>query len=122
MGLLVFISVLLLLFFSGKVFAATIPGSGLIRNWSPEIGDPSLICWITTVAYILVSFFTLRLTLKVHTNRNSNRERSIWFVLFILFLFLGANKQLDVQTAFMEIMRIIPKQDGWYSIRRLYPT
>ena len=41
-------------------------------------------------------------------------------VLTILLLFLGINKQLDLQTLLNDMGRRMAKANGWYSIRRFY--
>ena len=42
-----------------------------------------------------------------------------WGILTIFLVLLGINKQLDIQSLFTEIGRIIAKDEGWYSKRRM---
>lgn len=107
-----------LLFFASSVplFSATVIENGLIGRWTPGIGDPSIVGWVTVGFYLLAAFCCLGLAFTVR----KGRERFIWGLFAFLFLFLGINKQLDLQTAFTELLRIIAKADGWYDIRRRY--
>jgi hypothetical protein len=82
-------------------------------NWTPGIGDPTIGGWVTVVLYFLAMVSCLV------TARNSQvGERRIWAVISILFLILGINKQLDLQTAFTEVGRILALEEGWYERRQ----
>jgi len=45
-------------------------------------------------------------------------ERRVWFVLSLLFLCLGLNKQLDLQSALTEIGRVLASHQHWYRQRQ----
>jgi hypothetical protein len=45
-------------------------------------------------------------------------ERRTWRFIAILFLALGINKQLDLQTALTEAGRVLAHLQGWYEQRR----
>ena len=47
------------------------------------------------------------------------RERRIWFLLSLLFLALGINKQLDLQSALTEIGRMLAYRQHWYAQRQM---
>ena len=47
-----------------------------------------------------------------------DRFRTLWFVLALCLLFLGINKQLDLQTALTEWGREIAVSEGFYQVRR----
>ena len=82
-------------------------------NWTPGIGDPTIGGWITVVLYFLAvgSCWT--------TSRGREiKERKIWTVISVLFLGLGINKQLDLQTALTEAGRVLASQQGWYAQRQ----
>ena len=96
-------------------------------GWSPGIGDPTLIAWFTVFAYFLAAILCL-LAYK-HCQQSPKTEiykndlsvaRWIWLGLFLLFLFLGINKQLDLQTLFIIIGRNVARQQGWFADRRKY--
>jgi len=102
--------------------AATLPsGHGWIGAWSPGIGDPTFVGWFTVVAYIAAVAFCwqVRRTLSVGPN-DPRRERRFWLALALALLFLGINKQLDLQTAFTETMRTLARRQGWYENRFEY--
>ena len=48
-----------------------------------------------------------------------SRERHAWQSISVLFLALGINKQLDLQTAFTEAGRVLAQYQGWYQQRQL---
>ncbi len=96
-------------------------GSGWIGGWSPGIGDPNFVGWLTVVAYFAAAFaaFRLRGRFSAHADLVRRRERRFWVVLAAILLFLGINKQLDLQTAMTELFRICARRQGWYAQRRL---
>jgi hypothetical protein len=87
-------------------------------RWSPGIGDPTLMGWITVLAYGLAAFFCLRICLQ--QNCRSNREHFGWLGLAALMAVLCINKQLDLQSLFTQVAREFARADGWYADRRLY--
>jgi drug/metabolite transporter superfamily protein YnfA len=85
-------------------------------NWTPGIGDPTIAGWITVVLYFVAVIFCW----KASASRAiSMRERQIWRFVAILFVMLGINKQLDLQTAFTELGRVMAAHGGWYEQRRV---
>jgi len=44
---------------------------------------------------------------------------TFWFVLCGVLVFLGFNKQLDLQTCFTQVGRDMAKSEGWYENRRI---
>jgi len=87
---------------------------GLHRfNWTPGIGDPTLGGWITVVLYFLAM-----VSCWVTARRCETKERRIWAAISILFLGLGINKQLDLQSALTEFGRVLAYQEGWYDQRQ----
>ena len=46
------------------------------------------------------------------------KEQRIWATISILFLCLGINKQLDLQSALTEIGRVLAYDEGWYDQRQ----
>ena len=81
-------------------------------NWTPGIGDPTIGGWIT------VALYSLAMISCWATARNSEiKEKQIWAAISILFLGLGINKQLDLQSALTEVGRMFALQQGWYGQR-----
>jgi hypothetical protein len=95
-------------------------GNGLIGEWSPGIGDPSVIGWLTTFAYFATAFgcwLVVKLTIKRGITQRI--ELSTWRALAAIFCLLGINKQLDLQSAFTVVGRMLAKDEGWYEQRRI---
>jgi hypothetical protein len=96
--------------------ASELPGDGWIGHWSPGIGDPTIMGWLTVVLYAFGAWQCYRLATK-HSIMRERREVAIWWTLSLGLLALGLNKQLDLQTALTEIGRIVAVQNGWYERR-----
>ncbi len=99
--------------------------TGWVGSWSPGIGDPTILGWVTVVAYFAAAWLCYRVIarLKRHKNRGTKLvfyERLLWQGFFTLLIVLGINKQLDLQSAFTEFFRQLAHEQGWYEDRRLY--
>ena len=81
-------------------------------NWKPGIGDPTIGGWATVALYFLAMISCWM------TARSGIKERRIWSAISILFLGLGINKQLDLQSALTEVGRVIAFAHGWYGQRQ----
>jgi hypothetical protein len=90
--------------------------SGWIGRWSPGIGDPTIMGWLTVVLYAIGTWQCYRVA-TAHSGFLSPREGVLWRVLTYGLLALGVNKQLDLQSALTEIGRILAEQEGWYENR-----
>jgi hypothetical protein len=90
-------------------------------NWSPGIGDPTLMGWLTVALYLSAAIsccITVRkLRLEVQ-DADDAKELRIWRSIAIAFLALGINKQLDLQTALTEMGRVVANLQGWYDQRQ----
>lgn len=90
----------------------------LMGRWSPGIGDPHFMGWVTAVSYlvcaVVAAFFATFLN-----QMEEKRECRFWMVITVLMLFLGVNKQLDLQSLFAEVGRQIALVQGWYPQRRV---
>jgi hypothetical protein len=90
-------------------------------NWSPGIGDPTLMGWLTVVLYFLAAiscWVTARKLCSQAEDADDAKELRAWRSIAIAFLFLGINKQLDLQTALTEVGRILANFQGWYDQRQ----
>lgn len=81
-------------------------------SWSPQIGDPSVMGWVTVLAYVAAMAAALR------ASRLAPRDRRFWLFLAVVLLLLGVNKQLDLQSALTAGGRCIARLQGWYAERR----
>lgn len=111
-------------------------------EWTPGIGDPTVMGWLTVVAYFVAAWLCLRAfksekrgparpyrqaipalfrVLKKHwpSPPAPARRAALWLVLAAVLGALGVNKQLDLQTLFTEIGRSMAFEGGWYESRRV---
>lgn len=96
-----------------------------LGRWQPGIGDPTLMGWLTVLAYFAAAWLCWRaLHAVLRAPRTMQRERwrlaSFWWVVAVLLFFLGINKQLDLQSLFTQIARDMSVAQGWYERRREY--
>jgi hypothetical protein len=85
----------------------------LFAAWSPTIGDPTPLGWITVVAYLAASCLSV-----FALYRYSGRQRVFWLALSVVLLLLAVNKQLDLQSALTAGGRCLAQAQGWYEDRR----
>jgi hypothetical protein len=94
---------------------------GWIGRWSPGIGDPSVAGWATVVLYVAAAWtcmvVALQLRPEVKAGKVSQRERLAWLSISVFLWLLAVNKQLDFQTAFTEVGRMLARRQGWYHTR-----
>lgn len=89
-------------------------------GWRPGIGDPTFMGWFTVAAYFTVAYLCWR-AYRVARPPSIFDPRSItriWLGLGLLFVALGVNKQLDLQSLFTQIGRSMARDEGWYARRR----
>jgi hypothetical protein len=90
--------------------------TGWIGSWSPGIGDPTPMGWLTVVAYLAAAWQCFQLA-RGTTTPIPYLERRVWWLLATGLLVLGINKQLDLQSAFTEAGRLLARAQGWYAYR-----
>jgi len=83
-------------------------------RWSPGIGDPNAMGWLTVVAYLV----TAALAFRVARRMRPGRTRAFWVLIMGLMLFLAVNKQLDLQSALTAAGRCISQAQGWFDQRQ----
>ena len=82
-------------------------------DWRPGIGDPTIGGWITVALYFIACVSCRRTMVTVLSPRSSEQfDGFIWRGIAIMFFLLGINKQLDLQSAFTEIGRMIAASEG----------
>lgn len=79
------------------------------------IGDPTILGWSITVAYLLTF---LLLSANVFKARSKNEPFSFWVLGAVLIFALGVNKQLDLQTSFGASAKAWVQARGLYEHRR----
>ncbi|HHL22822.1 MAG TPA: isopropylmalate isomerase [Aliiroseovarius sp.] len=85
-------------------------------RWHPKVGDPTVMGWVTVGVYLVSFVLALLVVRKADPSRVSLRR--FWLFLVFLMLFLGINKQLDLQSFLTASARCIAKLQGWYEQRR----
>lgn len=83
-------------------------------TWQPAIGDPTILGWLTVLAYGLAA---LGCVLAVR-RPGRVRLRLFWGGLAVLLALLCVNKQLDLQSALTAFARCAAQIQGWYDTRR----
>lgn len=93
-------------------------------RWQPAIGDPTLMGWVTVLAYATAALLAFKSASAVrrdpaHASIEAGLSR-FWATLALFLLVLGINKQLDLQTLFTQLARDLALAQGWYAERRRY--
>jgi hypothetical protein len=104
---------------------AGVAETGWVGGWSLGIGDPTVLGWVTVAGYLVAAWLCHRASLvpssdAAHARSTAWRERLLWRILVGILLALGINKQLDLQSAMTELLRIVARGQGWYEFRREY--
>ena len=89
-------------------------------RWTPSIGDPTTMGWVTVTIYFVIAIICLRATMVScqHANKN-NSNRNFWLLLSVFLIMLGINKQLDLQSLITQTGKNIAISQGWYENRRI---
>jgi hypothetical protein len=94
-------------------------------RWRPAIGDPTFMGWFTVCAYgatAVLAMWAAWLSARGSGGLPEGvpKGRSIWISISLLMVFLCLNKQLDLQSLFTDIGRVMAKSQGWYEERRQF--
>lgn len=90
-------------------------------NWAPGIGDPTIVGWLTVLAYFIAVFLCVACAKRKRyeiSDKNLAAQRRLWWFIALALFLLGINKQLDLQTFLTEAGRMIARREGWYEQRR----
>lgn len=85
----------------------------MIAGWSPGIGDPTPVGWLTVLAYLAAAVANLRAA-----GRDAPDNARMWLSLFVFLGLLAVNKQLDLQSLLTAVAREEARNGGWYDSRR----
>ena len=86
------------------------------HEWSVGIGDPTFLGWFICISYFVAFWICWNKALQA---KRINDNYPFWLGLTIFLLFLGINKQLDLQSLFIQTIRNLSIQHGWYEQRKL---
>ena len=81
--------------------------------------DTSLIGILTVVAYLTAAILCGLLAFRaarVFQDAYTRQHRLIWGLLSLVMLFLGINKELDLQTWFTNTIKELAWMGGWYEV------
>ncbi|MBN1653698.1 MAG: hypothetical protein JXA30_07970 [Deltaproteobacteria bacterium] len=87
-------------------------------RWTPGIGDPSFGGWFTVFCYFAVAYLCYRNARAPGEGRNRDGLTRTWWVITSMLIFLGLNKQLDLQSLITQLGRQLAVEQGWYENRR----
>ena len=99
-------------------FLAGLQSCALTR-WSPGIGDPTAMGWITVAVYLAAAAMALVVAMQApFPVASRRRERLFWALLAAVLLALAVNKQLDLQSYLTALGRCLAQYQGWFDRRR----
>lgn len=78
------------------------------------IGDDTTLGWTTVALYGVATVLTFARALRA----GERRDRMFWFLLCLIMLGLGVNKQADLQSDLIRIGRELVKAANLYDVRR----
>jgi hypothetical protein len=84
--------------------------------WPDPIGDPTLLGWSTTAAYLVAAALCWRAA--AHARVRSARLGRWWAGFALATLLLGINKELDLQALLFVLGKSFVHAQGWYGQRR----
>jgi hypothetical protein len=88
-------------------------------HWEPGIGDPTVIGWVTVVAYFVAACLSWRAARRSPKLAATwSGPRLFWQLFTMALVLLGINKQLDLQTWFTLFFKQVALHEGWYERRR----
>lgn len=88
-------------------------------HWEPHIGDPTLLGWLTVVAYLLAAVACAICAWRadeIFGDDHVWQHRLLWGAMAIGLLFLGFNKQLDLQSWFTAVIKKIAWEYGLFDL------
>jgi hypothetical protein len=90
-------------------------------HWEPGIGDPTVVGWVTVVAYFVAAYLSWQAARGARPRPGQSPGPFRFWTIFALGLvFLGFNKQLDLQTWFTLFLKKLALEEGWYQVRRTF--
>jgi len=89
-------------------------------QWRPTIGDPSFMGWFTVAAYAVGAALAAMAGWRPVDDEGElqGRRNWLWLAVAALMACLCVNKQLDLQSLFTDIGRVVARHQGWYDQRR----
>ncbi len=89
-------------------------------QWHFTIGDPSIMGWLTVAAYFMAAGLSVLVSVnsaRLFLSPTLGKQKTFWLMMSCAMLFLGINKQLDLQSYMTAIGKYIAMRNGWYEQR-----
>lgn len=86
------------------------------------LNDPTILGWLTTGMYLAAAWLCAAAAAspRFHRRDRDRRIRLFWSALAAILFLLAVNKQLDIQTALIDVLRDRAEREGWYGRRRAF--
>jgi hypothetical protein len=89
-------------------------------GWQPQLDNPDFLGWSVVAAYVIAAACCAQAALaRRRMGLEEKRDSVIWWLSALGLLFLGINKQLNLQTLLIVLGRRAALAGGWYQKRRL---
>ncbi len=90
-------------------------------QWHPHVGDPTFLAWLTVLVYVLAAVACAICAWRAERIFGDDhvwQHRLIWGAMAVGLLFLGFNKQLDLQSWFTATIKSYAWEYGLYDLGR----
>ena len=84
-----------------------------------KIGDPNPLAWGTVAIYLIAAIGCLLCAAdakRIFGAEQVGVHRLVWAGMFVIMLFLGINKQLDLQTFFTSVIKALARHYDMYEL------
>ena len=88
-------------------------------EWELSFNDNNILGWLTVFGYLISCCLCLFCAIYVNQTKDKN-SRWFWLLITFVLLFLGINKQLDIQKLFLITGRKAVWILGFYEQRRIF--
>lgn len=90
-------------------------------EWQLAIADPTVMGWLIVALYGVAEYYCVlnyRRREKLIDQPRKRRLGVYWFALSLGMLFMGFNRQLDLQSLIHEVTEELARDDGWLALSR----
>ena len=87
-----------------------------LTTWHPQLDNPNFLGWLVVACYLLAAACCGWVAVKA--GKPASDGSGVWCVMAAVLLFLGINKQLNLQTLMIVLGRRAAFAGGWYEHRR----
>lgn len=101
------------------MFVAAVTQNG----WQFGLHDRTFVGWFAVFSYCVATVLCVVVALNTERIGPDTQRRKFaiyWWVLAIITLLLGINKQLDLHSWMTQTLRQMAREDGWYQHRKIF--